>query len=75
MEFEISEISPISNNQALYYYGIDNSQVCDENNKCFELVTALKHNQISIESIKKYLEKNYILGNNEKYILYAEFDI
>lgn len=54
----------------IYFYGIDSLQLGDSKNNYFDLKTALKYNQATINDIKTYLEQQHTNGNIERVILY-----
>ncbi|MBO5530722.1 MAG: helix-turn-helix transcriptional regulator [Bacilli bacterium] len=51
------------NNRTIYYYGIDFAFFCDKNEKCYQIVDALKHNQITIDEFHSYLNKQVEYDN------------
>ena len=52
-------------NTTIWYYDLDELLICGDN-ECYMLKSALKHNQTSIEKIKKYLEFQYEIKNIQK---------
>ena len=54
----------------IWFYGIDSLQIADAKNNYFDLKSALKYNQINMDDIKMYLEKQFNNETIERYILY-----
>ena len=57
-------------NRNFYYYGIKNAEVCDINGKCYELLYALKHGQIDINSLNDYLKREIELNHLQSSMLW-----
>lgn len=53
------------NGQTVYFYDIDSLEICEKNNKCFDLKSALYSNQTDFKKIKDYLLEQYRLDNIE----------
>lgn len=68
IEYELKK--EVFNNQNIYYYGIDSTQICNSEEYCYNLKNALINNQTDILSIKKYLESQTRLGNINNYKLW-----
>ena len=43
----------------IYYYGIDNAQLCDGKENCYSIKQALDYKQTDIDSIRKHFESLY----------------
>lgn len=54
----------------VYYYGIEYSEICDSKDNCYEIKNSINNNQISIEDLKIYFDKQLGLGNNKMFMLY-----
>ena len=54
----------IPTNDSIMYYSLDSVLVCNTNNKCFDLLTALINKQTSMKKIREFLdrqtENNYV---------------
>lgn len=57
-------------NKDVYYYGIDEAMICDLDENCHDLKVAFSYNQIDVETLRKYLDSQYGLGNINNYKLY-----
>lgn len=66
-QFSFEQKNKIHN---IYYYGIDSSQLCDSKDDCYEIKTALNHEQVNVDTIRKYLDSQYVLNNINKQVLY-----
>lgn len=51
----------------IWFYGIESLEINDVNNNYFDLKTALKYNQISIQDVVNFLEKEY---DSERILMY-----
>lgn len=51
------------NNQNIYYYGVDSTQICNSKEYCYSLKNALINNQTDMLSVREYLESQARLGN------------
>lgn len=60
----------VFNNQNIYYYGIDSTQICNSKEYCYNLKNALVNKQTDIISIKEYFESQTRLGNINNYKLW-----
>ena len=52
-------------NTTIWYYGLEELLICGDS-ECYMLKDALKHNQISLDIIKEYLEFQYKIKNIQK---------
>ena len=66
-----AEVIKVATNKTrdIYYYGIDNVNLCNSDGKCHELKSALKKEK-TLDSLNNFLKSQYDLGNLEKYIVY-----
>ena len=58
------------NNQNIYYYGIDSTQICNSKDYCYNLIPALTNKQTDIKRIKEYLDSQLRLGNINSSMMY-----
>lgn len=57
-------------NRTIYYYGVDAVQVCNKQDNCVALESALINKQITINDIKSYYDEQFTLNNNQKSVMY-----
>ncbi len=46
-----------NNDRNVFYYGLDFAVFCEKNERCYQVNTALKNNQITLEEFQQYLAK------------------
>ena len=53
------------NDRNVFYYGLDFAVFCEKNERCYQVNTALKNNQITLEEFQQYLNKQVEYENYE----------
>lgn len=57
-------------NRTIYFYGVDTAFFCDRKDNCYQLKSALKNKQTTLDKFQEYLEKEVEYENIETYKLF-----